>query len=466
MVSLRNELARIVGRKNVVDDPDALRAYGSDGSECPPRAPDLVVRPRTSAQVAALVKLARRRRVPLTPVAARTNGWGQHIPLAGGVVLDLSRLDRVVEINERSRYMVVEPGVTMRTVNETLARRGLWASLPKGCPAEASVVANLLMQGMGHMPLKFGAQSELINGLEVVLPDGDRLRCGSAACGSEWFAKGPLADFVGLFAGWYGSTGIVTKIGFPIFRRPARMDVLCLAVADFFSADLATLAARLIELDVADDLSGYTSASNYVGEDARRAAGPNVLYLYAIVTGPSGAVVKAKKDALLRLARTTSVGGRRVHVIRLSARDLRQYLSIPKPKVGFSPSPTSGSTNPCCYLPIAQWPRVMRSVSRLLRQAGLKAEFRLEAFRGSNYGSLMSYFRFQKGRREDENKAARIARRMVALYLDHGGMIWKAPPWALREQMARGDRGFTKLARSIKRMLDPQGIVHPGRPGF
>ena len=425
--------------------------------------PDMVVRPAALEEVAHVLKIAQDQRIPVTPVAAGTNGWAAHLPLKGGLVVDLSRLDRIVEINVDMRYMVVEPGVSIRRVCDALSSRGLSTSIPRACPAQASMLVNLLIQGMGSMTLRYGAQSELINGLEAVLADGTVLRCGSCAATPNWYARGPLPDLVGLFAGWYGASGIVTKISFPIHKKPLHMDAVCFAIERPNAADLPAFLSTLIDLDVADDISAYTQDVKFVGRDTRNRARRASLYVYAVVTGPSRRTVESKTAELTRAASNASVGGIRVLAVALSAQDRGDYLRLPNLIDDFESDQFGGSTNPCCHIPIVEWPKLMADIGELCRRDGRPRGFRLGVFRGSHYGSLMTYLRFRREDSGDVLKVRRLVRKIVEAYVSHGGLVWKAPPWAWKIQMAGGDPGFRSVLRAVKSVLDPNQILNPGR---
>ncbi|MBI2184074.1 MAG: FAD-binding oxidoreductase [Thaumarchaeota archaeon] len=448
---------------NQVDvDSATLTRYSYDASECPAAKPDLVVLPVTVQDVVSVVRLANRFRVPITPVVSGTNGWGLHIPLRRGIVMDLSRMKKVVEINEEMRYMVVEPGTTVQTVQGVLAQRGLYTSIPKSCPAQASMLANLLIQGMGASPLRFGPQSDMINGLEAVLGGGEVVRCGSCGCSPYWFARTPLPELVGLFSGWYGSTGIVTKISFPIYKKPAYIEVVCLGIERPFGKDLGSLISSLVDLDVAEDISCYTPGVKFVGDDVKRSNSEIGLYLYATVSGVSQILIKAKRRALVDLADKSSVGGRPVRIMSLSKEDRSKYLKLPS-LIDFDVERFGGSTNPCCHIPFSKWATTMTQVQRACHSLGRKPEFRLEAFSGSHYGSMMTYLRFNKDDKKDVETIRRLVRRVVEIYVDNGGLVWKAPPWAWKIQMNKSSAGFTKLLTKVKKTLDPNGIMSPSR---
>lgn len=463
-MNIAQELQAIVGRDHLSTSLPLRRSYSRDASESPPRIPDAIVFPAQVEEVTRLLKVANKRHVPLTPSVARTNGWGLHIPLKGGIVVDLSRMNRIVEINREMRYMVVEPGVTIDEAFAAAQRHNMWLSIPKSCPADASMLVNLLIDGVGFMLLKFGTQSQLINGLEAVLPGGDLLRCGSCAFGPYWFSRAPLPDLVGLFTGWYGSTGIVTKIGFPIYAKPRHLGVVCFGVSGPVGDDFSGLLSTLVDLDVADDITAFTpNAGKFVGEDVKRGAPGVQLFVYTIVTGPSKRMVEIKEKELARAVQGKPLGGRTLRRLTLSKRDRENYLSLPSPRKGFQRESFAGATNPCAFLPLAKWPEVMKQIEIAFRRTGKRPEFRLGVLRGSHCGPLMTYIRFDRRDQSEKKAIRRLTRQVVQVYVANGGLVWKAPPWAWKMQTAGGKGHFEKTLNKIKRALDPNDIMAPGR---
>ena len=465
-MSIFTELSDVVGSDNVITDPEALLHYSYDASECPSRLPDVVALPSCTEEVVGVMRIANRLRKPVTPVVACTNGWGQHIPLKGGLVLDLSLMSQI-QINEKMRYMVIEAGTTVRAAIKALGQKGMWASVPKACPGNASLLVNLLIQGVGFMPLKFGSQYEQINGLEVVLPDGQLLRCGSPSCSPYWFGRVPLPDLVGLFSGWFGSTGVVTKVALPIYRKPLYVEAFCLRIRRPQTSNFGAFLSSLVDLDVADDISAYSPDVGFVGNDTKLAGGKESgVYLYAIVTGSSRSLVDAKIEILSRLVEKQAQQNLNVSILKLSRRDRDKYLRLPDLRVSFDPDDFGGSTNPACYIPISAWAQTMQQVERACHRFGKQSLFRVDIFRGSHSGSLMTYLRFNRKDVGEVRKITSLVRDIVEIYVKQGGLVWKAPPWAWSHQIREADMGFLESLKTIKRALDPNGIMSPGRLGF
>ena len=213
----------LLGDDQVWTDPARLAA-GARTTFATTQRPDAVIRPADREQAAACVRIAHEHDVPLYPVSRGRNwGYGSRVPSRdGAVVIDLARLDRIVDFDERLAYVTVEPGVTFRQLSRFLrsCRARVFASVTGG-PADGSVLANALERGDGSGPL--GDRFAHVAGLEVVLPDGARLETGfgrfasAATTPLATWGVGPALD--GLFS--QSGFGIVTRATIWLAPYPA-----------------------------------------------------------------------------------------------------------------------------------------------------------------------------------------------------------------------------------------------------
>ena len=238
-------------------DPFAL----GDGLD---HAASAAVAPASVEELAAILKVANRYRVPLWPVSMGKNfAYGTAAPAqAGTVVLDLKRMNRVLEINAELGYAVVEPGVSFFDFKEAIdaADCGLWMSGPSH--SWGSVIGNALEHGVGYTP--YGIHAEMICGMEVMLADGSLVRTGygSTAGSQEWqcykWPFGPMWD--GVFT--QSNFGIVTKMGLWLMPEPAGMAGVSIDVPG--KGDLAPLVEALRPLKLDDTINAtYTIVNGW-----------------------------------------------------------------------------------------------------------------------------------------------------------------------------------------------------------
>jgi glycolate oxidase len=152
---------------------------------------------------------------------------GLVIPLKGGIVLDMKRMNRILEVNAMARYAVMEGGASQGVLKAYLQEHypQLRHSIPDAPPA-TTIAANVALHGQGRLTQQYGFNSEMVTGLEVVLPTGEICLIGSPSLGPYWFSRGPtMPDLSALFLGWLGTTGIITRIGLRLYTEQEDRDV-------------------------------------------------------------------------------------------------------------------------------------------------------------------------------------------------------------------------------------------------
>ena len=222
-----SELETIVGDKYVSDQPEDTYLYHYDFVTAEPEGQcDIVIMPNTAEEVQEIIKLANKYKIPVVPWVSGINFGSTATPLKGGIVVDLRRLNRIIEVNEDDMYALIEGGVTWADLQRYLGKYhpNLMAGLTFSPPG-TGVVASCLSYGMFNLGMLGGTGAEFINGLEVILGSGELVRVGSCSLSDCWYGRQPLPDLAGLFIGWEGSTGIVTKAAIKLWPKlPFRKD--------------------------------------------------------------------------------------------------------------------------------------------------------------------------------------------------------------------------------------------------
>jgi FAD/FMN-containing dehydrogenase len=226
-----SELETIVGQHYVSDQPEETYLYHYDFITAEPEGKcDIVIMPNTAEEVQEIVKLANKYKIPVVPYVTGINFGSTATPLKGGIVVDLRRLNRIIEVNEDDMYALIEGGTTWADLQGYLDKHhpNLMAGITFSPPG-TGVVASCLCYGMFNLGMLGGTGAEFINGLEAVLGSGELIRVGSCSLSDYWYGRQPLPDLAGLFIGWEGSTGIVTKAAIKLWPRlPFRKDIILL----------------------------------------------------------------------------------------------------------------------------------------------------------------------------------------------------------------------------------------------
>lgn len=209
------QLAGIVGRERLLDSADELLVYECDGYVVEKTVPDVVVFPQSADEVVSIVRECVAAGIPFVPRGAGTSLAGGCLPVGGGVMISLTRMNRILEINLRDRYAVVEPGTVNVRLTRALAGSGFHYAPDPSSQGACTIGGNVATNSGGPHTLKYGVTVNHVLGIEFVTPDGELVQLGGPCGRTEDF------DLTGLFVGSEGTFGVVTRIWVSITRDPA-----------------------------------------------------------------------------------------------------------------------------------------------------------------------------------------------------------------------------------------------------
>ena len=218
------QLQAIVGEKNLIfNDPELLQNYSHDEVAGPEyaRMPEVVVKPANAKEISAIMKLANQYRVPVTPRGGGTGLSCGAVPMYGGIVLALERMNRILEIDRENMVAVVEPGVVTSEIGKSIQEFGLfYAGYPMSFES-CFIGGNLAENAGGGRAVKYGVTGHYVLGIEAVLPTGEIVEMGGKR------VKDVTGyDLIHLLVGSEGTLGIFTKIILRLLPRPAATAVL------------------------------------------------------------------------------------------------------------------------------------------------------------------------------------------------------------------------------------------------
>lgn len=211
---LLRELAEVVGTERLLSSQDELLVYECDGYVVEKNVPDVVVFPQTAEEVQAVVRACVRHNVPFVPRGAGTSLAGGCLPVGGGVMVALTKMKQILEINHRDRYAVVQPGLVNLNLTRALAGSGFHYAPDPSSQGACTIGGNVATNSGGPHTLKYGVTVNHVIGIEFVSPAGEMVQLGGP-CG-----RGSDLDLTGLFVGSEGTFGIVTRIWVRITRNP------------------------------------------------------------------------------------------------------------------------------------------------------------------------------------------------------------------------------------------------------
>ena len=222
--SIAHRLTALLGERNLFDRPEDLALYEYDGGVDKHR-PDLVVFPRSTDDVAAIVRLAREFHVPLTGRGAGTGLSGGAIPREGGIVISFARMNRILEIDLENERAVLQPGVVNLDITAAVDSAGYFYAPDPSSQRACTIGGNVAENAGGPHTLAYGVTTNHVLGLELVLPDGTVIETG----GKETDLPG--YDLAGLLTGSEGTMALVTKITVRLLHKPELVKTI-LAIYD------------------------------------------------------------------------------------------------------------------------------------------------------------------------------------------------------------------------------------------
>lgn len=211
---LLQALAAIVAPSSVLSTPEEMLVYECDGhtlDKAPPRA---VVFPTTTEQVAEIVKLANRHAIPFVARGAGTGLSGGALALDDGIVIEMCRMNQILELDYVNQRAVVQPGLVNLHLSLAVAEAGFYYAPDPSSQGACTIGGNVAENSGGPHTLKYGVTTNHVLGLEIVLPNGEVVHCGGSTLDT------PGYDLTGLFVGSEGTFGIVTCVTVRLMRSP------------------------------------------------------------------------------------------------------------------------------------------------------------------------------------------------------------------------------------------------------
>lgn len=454
MSDILQSLKEIVGEKGVSNNPEELWFYSRDPGVLDPHFPDYVVAPRTTEEVQKIVQLANRENIPIVPMGGGMALTGLVIPLKGGIVLDMKRMNKILEVNEKARYAVVEGGTSQGVLKAYLQDHHpmLRHSLPDAPPA-TTIAANVSLHGQGRLTQQYGFNSDMVTGLEVVLPTGEVCRIGSPSLGPYWFSKGPtLPDLSGLFLGWLGTTGIITKLGFKLYPNKKYRDVELL-VTDRVEL-VPDILYKLTHLEMLEDINVWFQPKPLLF------AGNFHCTIY--FTGDTEEEIDFKRrmvwDSVQGYLDSKDAGFMNIQYMKdmlmeMPQRGIAAFADVPKGG-GFEYS------GPITI--IEHFPRYAAKVIELAEKYDILYASSARLISGGHSMMFSISFAFNRNDKAMMTRVKHALDEATAFSLEMGGIPWKPNYMEQKMTMEKMDSVTLKLLQMVKKNLDPQGIMNPG----
>ena len=402
-------MAAVVGAAHCVSEPEQLRTYECDGLTSFRERPGLVVLPGSTEEVAEVVKLARAEGLPIVPRGAGTGLSGGALPIAGCVVVSLTRMKKILEIDLENAWMRVEPGVINLDVSKKIGGAGYYYAPDPSSQSVCTIGGNVAENSGGAHCLKYGFTVNHVLGARVVLHDGEIVDLGGPV------ADSPGYDLLGVLVGSEGTLGIVTEVVLRILRKPEATRTL------FATFPSTTEAGHAVSAIIA---SGIVPAAIEMMDRlaivaAKAATGldwPDVGALLLMDVDGCRAEVEHTSEHATRLAREAGA-----LEIRRPKDEAERMLMWKGRKSAFA---AVGRISPSYIVQDGVIPRsniaeVLREIERMAAEAGLRVANVFHAGDG-NLHPLVLYDVAVEGQ---EKRAEELAGDILRLCLRHGGSI-------------------------------------------
>ena len=230
--ALLRELREAVGTAHVLSEPGDLLAYEYDASNIT-AVPDLAVLPGSAEEVARVLRIAVRHGIPVVPRGAGTGVAGGALPIVGGMVVVMTRMNRILEVDLANRVVVVEPGVTNIEISRAVGDAGYFYAPDPSSQYASSIGGNVAHNSGGPHTIAYGVTTHHILGVEIACPTGDLVRLGGQG------ADRPGVDLTGLVVGTEGTFGIVTRVWVRLLRKREAVTTLLAIFGDLDRASEA-----------------------------------------------------------------------------------------------------------------------------------------------------------------------------------------------------------------------------------
>jgi glycolate oxidase len=452
-MSLLQELRAVVGAGSVLTAREACVAFECDGLTAYRRVPDVVVLPGSAAEVQAVMSICHRMHVPVVARGSGTGLSGGSLPVAGGVLLVLARLNQILELHPRRRMARVQPGVTNLSISKAAAPYNLFYAPDPSSQIACSIGGNVAENSGGVHCLKYGITQHNILEIKVVTVDGELLVLGGEV------GEAPGYALTALLTGSEGMLGVIVEVTVKLLPRPARVELVLGAFDDI--AVCARVVGEIIAAGIIPAGLEMMDGPAICAADAFAQCGypTNAQALLLCEVDGSSADVADQLERVMAIMRNAGA-----MYLRVAADAHEQARMWSGRKAAF---PAVGRLAPDYYcmdgtIPRRRLPDVLRDIAALSEEFGLPIANVFHAGDGNLHPLIM----FDAGKADELQRAEACGGRILELCVaaggtvtgEHGVGVEKLGPMC--KQFAQPE---LEMFHAVKRAFDPEGLLNPGK---
>jgi glycolate oxidase len=453
-VELADELRDIVGEKYVVIDEMELICYSRDMS-VHVGCPDVIVFPGKTQEISRILALANEKKIPVTARGSGTSVTGAVLPIKGGILLDMGRMNNIKEIRTEDRYIVVEPGVICQDLNKALAPNYFFPPDP-GSSAICTVGGMVSTNASGVRAIKYGTTKDYVLGLEVVLADGNVIRTGTKAPKTS-----SGYDLTRLFVSAEGTLGIITEITFRIVPQP---EYIAFSVASFENmedagsaiAEIFNSGIPLSACEILDNIS-IQVVSKSMNLDMEAIEGMLMMEVDGnkeAVTRHINKILDICKKHNGRDLKWSDDPNERIEIWKVRS-GLVSALS--RFREGFRLIPIAEDFG----IPISKIPDAITQAQRISKENDII----IASFGHIGDGNLHTTFILDVRNKDDWGKVKKVADELISIPMKYEGTVTaEHGVGRSRAPFLKKEHGYSvEVMRKIKRTMDPNNILNPGK---
>ncbi len=449
---LIGELARLCRPGAVLSEPSDLLTYECDALEHLRASPAAVVLPSSAAEVQAVVRFCHREGIPFVARGHGTGLSGGALPIPGGVVIALSRLNRVLEVDIPNRRVTVEPGVTNLEITRQVAPFGYYYAPDPSSQQVCSIGGNIAENSGGAHCLKYGFTVHHVLALDFVMPDGELITIGSPRLD----APGP--DLVGLIVGSEGTLGVVTRAVVRILRKPEHVQTF-LAAFDSIDAAGAVVSAIIAAGIIPAAIEMMDALAIRAAEAAVQPGFPPADTILIVELDGPAVEVDALASVVLEIFRTMHATA-----IEVASDDSHRARIWKGRKAAFA---AMGRISPSYYVQDGVVPRTrLPEVLRRIRDLEIRSGLRIGNVFHAGDGNLHPLICYDENVAGETERAAEAAAEILSYCVDAGGSITGEHGVGCdkRDSMPKMfSADDLDVMREVREAFDPAGICNPGK---
>lgn len=452
------KFADIVGKENLFIDKDSLEKYSHDETEDLSFKPEVVLKPASAQEISSILKYCNDKIIPVTPRAAGTGLSGGALPVMGGVLLSIERLNKILEIDERNLQVTTEPAVITQVLQETVAAKGLFYPPDPSSRGSCFIGGNVSENAGGPKAVKYGVTKDYVLNLEMVLPNGEIV----------WTGANVLKNSTGynltqLIIGSEGTLGIITKIVLKLIPLPQQnllmlvhffsAEKACEAVSAIFRAGITPSALEFMERDAIDWTLRFVDNVNLPVKEEIQA------HLLIEVDGNNLDVLMQDCEKISEVVMQYECD----EILFAESEKQKEDLWRLRRRVGEAVKSHSIYKEEDTVVPRAELPKLLKGV----KDIGTKYGFKSVCYGHAGDGNL--HVNIIKGEMSDEawnNELTKAIREIFKLTVSLGGTL------SGEHGIGYVQKGYMDIAfnaqlmdiqKQIKNIFDPKGILNPGK---